>query len=183
MKNYRLFLLAAVSACAFTNVMAQTSQGEIPVRSASANAPTRNVQEATSETGTILKKDLRWTSKIPLNKTYGELTEAQKAEVRKMYETLPPDDEPPFPAEGIKPIFTAIKNAQRVLQARGALDLAVTVGPDGKAIKVDDFSNLRSTQMADLAQQVLLLTKYKPGLCSGSPCTMQYRFTQKLKGS
>jgi len=181
MKNYRNLLLAAISACAFSNVMAQTTV-ETPVRGPSANAPTRNVQESTFETGTILKKDLRWNSKIPLNKTYGELTDAQKAELHKMYESLPPGDEPPFPAEGIKPIFTAIKNAQRVLQARGSLDLAVTVGPDGKAIKVDDFSHLRSTQMADLAQQVLLLTKYKPGICSGTPCTMQYRFTQKLKG-
>jgi hypothetical protein len=181
MKNYRNFLLAAVSAFAFTNVMAQTTPSLSPERGSSA-APSRNVQESTSETGTILKKDLRWNSKIPLNKTYGQLTDAQKAELHKMYESLPPGDEPPFPAEGIKPIFTAIKNAQRVLQARGSLDMAVTVGPDGKAIKVDDFSHLRSTQMADLAQQVLLLTKYKPGMCSGTPCTMQYRFTQKLKG-
>jgi hypothetical protein len=183
MKIYSYLMLAAVSACLITSVSAQgTLPGEVPVRSSSANSPTRKFQEATSETGTILKKDLRWTSRIPLNKTYGQLTEAQKAELHKMYETLPAGDEPPFPAEGIKPIFNAIKNAQRVLQARGALDLAVTVGPDGKAIKVDDYSNLRSTQMADVAQQVLLLTRYKPGMCSGSPCTMQYRFTQKLKG-
>jgi hypothetical protein len=184
MKTFSYFLLAAAAAYLITpQVMAQgTLPGEVPVRSASANSPTRNFQEATTETGTILKKDIRWTSKIPLNKTYGQLTDVQKAELHKMYETLPAGDEPPFPAEGIKPIFNAIKNAQRVLQARGALDLAVTVGPDGKAIKVDDFSNLRSTQMADVAQQVLLLTRYKPAICSGSPCTMQYRFTQKLKG-
>ncbi|MEO8064557.1 MAG: hypothetical protein ABI821_17610 [Pseudomonadota bacterium] len=182
MKKSRFLLLIAVSASVFSGAWAQ-QPGEMPgIRSSSAQSPTRNVQEATSETGTILKKDLRWNSKIPLNKTYGELNEAQKAELFKMYESLPPGDEPPFPAEGIKPIFTAIKNAQRVLQARGALDMAVTVGPDGKATKVDDFSNLRSTQMAEVAQQVLLLTKYKPGMCNGSPCTMQYRFQQKLKG-
>ncbi|MEJ0085046.1 MAG: hypothetical protein WDO72_05165 [Pseudomonadota bacterium] len=182
MKTYRHWLLISISALAFSTAWAQ-STGEIPgIRSATSQSPTRNVQEATSETGTILKKDIRWTSKIPLNKTYGELTEAQKEELHKMYESLPPGDEPPFPINGIKPIFTAIKNAQRTLQARGALDLAVTVGPDGKAIKVDDFSNLRSTQMAELAQQVLLLTTYKPGVCSGQPCTMQFRFTQKLRG-
>lgn len=184
MKTYHYCLLVSIASIAFSNTPAQAqAQGEMPgIRSASSQSPTRNVQEATSETGTILKKDIRWTSKIPLNKTYGQLTEAQKAELNKMYESLPPGDEPPFPAEGIKPIFNAIKNAQRVLQARGALDLAVTVGPDGKATKVDDFSHLRSTQMAELAQQVLLLTKYKPGMCSGTPCTMQFRFVQKLRG-
>ena len=180
MKTLRSLQLAAVSAILFTNVWAQ-NPGEFPIRT-NPNTPTRNVQEATSQTGTILRKDLRWTSKIPLNKTYGELTAEQKAELHKMYETLPPGDEPPFPAEGIKPIFNAIKKAQRVLQARGALDLAVTVGPDGKATKIDDYSNLHSAQMADVAQQVLMLTKYKPAMCSGTPCTMQYRFQQKLKG-
>ena len=182
MKNYQFLLLAAVSLCAFSNVRAQTLPGDTSRSLARPPLATRNVQEATSSTGTILPKSIRWNSNIPLNKTYGELTEAQKAELHSAYESLKPGDEPPFPAKGIKPIFNAIKNAQRTLQARGALDLAVTVGPDGKAIKVDDFSHLHSAQMADLAQQVLLLTTYKPAICSGAPCTMQFRFTQKLSG-
>jgi hypothetical protein len=34
--------------------------------------------------------------------------------------------------------------------------------------------------MTEITQQVLLLTPYKPAICSGQPCTMQFRFTQKL---
>jgi hypothetical protein len=180
MKTCRYCLLISIASLACSNAWAQAPG--VPSIGSSSQSQSRNIQEASSETGTILKRDLRWTSKIPLNKTYGELTEPQKAELHKMYESLPPGDEPPFPINGIKPIFTAIKNAQRTLQARGSLDLAVTVGPDGKAIKVDDFSNLRSNQMSELAQQVLLLTKYKPAVCGGQPCTMQFRFTQKLRG-
>jgi len=166
MNTYRSCLLAAVSAFAFTSAQAQSSPNWSP---------------ATGSTGTILKQEIRWTSKVPLNKTYAELTPEQKAELHKAYETLAPGDEPPFPAEGIKPIFTAIKNAQRVLQARGQLDMKVTVGPDGKAIKVDSVGSVKAGQMTDLAQQVLMQTKYKPAMCHGEPCTMQYRFTQMLK--
>jgi hypothetical protein len=172
--------LIALSSFAVSTVQAQTPDSPA-VRSSPGHEP-RKYSDSTSETGTILKQNIRWTSKIPLNKTYGEFNDAQKAELRAMYKDMPEGDEPPFPAEGIRPIFNAIKNAQRTLQARGSLDLAVTVGPDGTATKVDDFSSLKSPQMSELAQQVLLLTKYKPAVCSGQPCTMQYRFQQKLKG-
>lgn len=165
MNTYRSCLLAAVSAIALHSVQAQQP----------------NWSPATGSTGTILKQDIRWNSKVPLNKTYEQLTEDQKTELFKMYDTLAPGDEPPFPAEGIKPIFSAIKNAQRVLQARGQLDMKVTVGPDGKAIKVDDVGSVNAGQMTRLATQVLMETKYKPALCHGEPCTMQYRFTQMLK--
>jgi len=35
--------------------------------------------------------------------------------------------------------------------------------------------------MTEITQQILLLTKFKPGICGGQPCTMQFRFTQKLR--
>ena len=37
-------------------------------------------------------------------------------------------------------------------------------------------------QMTELAQQVLLLTKYKPAKCNGNPCMMVFPFRLKLKG-
>ena len=178
MNTYKLCLVVAVTVFAIHNSQAQVR--ETAPSSATAVAPTRYYNESTQSTGTILKKDIRWESKIPLNKTYGELTPEQKAELHKMYETLKPGDEPPFPAEGIKPIFSAVKKAQRVLKARGQLDMKVTVGPDGKAIKVEDFGTVRTGQMTEITQQVLLLTPYKPAICNGQPCTMQFRFTQKL---
>lgn len=178
MKTTTILLISAISTLALTNAWAQTR--ETAPMSSTATAPTRNFNAATQTTGTILKKDIRWESKIPLNKTYGELTPEQKADLHKMYESLPAGDEPPFPEAGIKPIFNAIRKAQRVLQSRGTLDMSVTVGPDGKATKVENYSSVRAGQMTDHAQEVLLLTKYKPAVCHGQPCTMQFRFTQKL---
>ena len=181
MKPCKYCLLLAVSACVFSNARAQAPIPETAPRSATALGSTRNITESSQDTGTIIKKDIRWDSKIPLDKTYGELTPEQKTELHAMYEKLAPGDEPPFPADGIKPIFSAIKKAQRILQARGELNMAVTVGPDGKATQVEDLGGVYNIQMTEIAQQALLLTKYKPAVCNGSPCTMKFKFTQKLK--
>jgi len=179
MKLHEYCLIVAASVGLFTNAQAQR---ETAASSATATAPTRNFAEPTQSTGSIIKKDIKWKSKIPLNKTYGELSEAQKTALHSMYETLEPGDEPPFPEKGIKPIFSQVRYAQRVLQARGELNMVVTVGPDGKAIKVEDFGTVRNKQMTDTTQQVLLLTTYKPGICKGAPCTRQFKFVQQLKG-
>src|SRR5436853_287091 len=102
---------AVVSIIAIHEAQAQVR--DTAPSSGNAVAPTRYYNSATSATGSILKKDIRWDSPIPLNKTYGELTDEQKAALHKMYEKLGPNDEPPFPAEGMKPIFNAVKKAQR----------------------------------------------------------------------
>jgi hypothetical protein len=171
MKTFKVCLFVAVSAGTFTIAQA-TSPDHVPVQVA---------QQSSMSTGTILKKDIRWESKIPLNKPYSELTPEQKEALHAMYPSLRPGDEPPFPEKGIKPIFNTVKNAQHVLQARGELDMVVTVDPDGKAVKVENLGNVQNPRMLEATQQALLQTKYKPGLCSGTPCTMQFRFQQKLK--
>src|SRR3990170_3274502 len=156
MKTDKLCLLIAVSSCAFTTAQAQLAgveHGGLP------DAPTRLTNSSTSETGSILKRELRWKSKIPLNKTYDQFTPEQKAEFRALYAALPEGDEPPFPVQGLKPLFNAIKQGQNVLQARGELNLAVTVGPDGKALKVEDFGGVggvNAHEMTNYVQSVFL---------------------------
>ena len=170
MKNHGNFLILAAAAFVFTNASAQSARD--PAFTA-----------ATQSTGTILKQGggLRWNSKIPLNKTYGQLSAGQKAHLHAMYESLAPGDEPPFPEEGIKPIFVAVRDAQATYKAHGELNMAVTVGPDGRAIKVEDLGSVDDAHMTEVAQKALLSTKYKPAVCNGTPCTMEFRFTQKLK--
>jgi hypothetical protein len=170
MNSYRYSLIIAASAFAFTLASAQSRDTPFT--------------PSTQSTGTILKPGggLRWTSKIPLNKTYGQLSAGQKAQLHAMYESLAPGDEPPFPEDGIKPIFVAVRDAQATYKARGELNMSVTVGPDGRAIKVEDFGSVDDVHMTEVTQKALLSTRYKPAMCSGTPCTMQFRFTQKLKG-
>jgi hypothetical protein len=138
-------------------------------------------QGSTSDTGTILRQDLKWSSKIPVDKTWEQFTPEERAELRSMYSSLKPEDEPPYPLEGMKPIFSALKKAQHILKARGELNMVVTVGADGKAARVEDLGGVHDAQMTELTQQVLLLTRYKPGTCNGTPCAMPFPFRLRLK--
>ncbi|MEO8064556.1 MAG: hypothetical protein ABI821_17605 [Pseudomonadota bacterium] len=179
MKTYKLMLLIAVSAGALGTAHAQTASNEHGIP----DAPTRQTVESTSSTGSIIKKDLRWKSKIPLNKTYDQLTPEEKAELNSMYEKLADGDEPPFPAKGMKPIFNAIKKGQSVLRARGELNFGVTVGPDGVASKVDDFGGVggpNAYEMSQYVASILVKAQYKPAVCQGKPCSMQFPFRLKL---
>lgn len=177
MNIVRTCFVLAFSTIAFSNAHAQSQ-----------SAPTRYSNHATSSTGTILHKgpkipDIKWNSDIPLNRTYGKLTPGQRAQLHAMYESLAPGDEPPFPEKGLKSIFTAVKLAQRKQQATGELNMAVTVGPDGVPTKAENLAHVSKATMTEVAAQALMSTKYKPALCQGTPCTMQFRFQQKLKSA
>jgi hypothetical protein len=130
----------------------------------------------------LLRKGLTWDSKIPLSKTYAEFTPNEKADFLALYEAMGPGDEPPFPIEGIKPIFSAVKKAQFKIKARGELNFAVSVGADGKATKVEDYGSSNKPEMTQLAGSILLMTKFKPAVCGGKPCAMQFPFRLRLTG-
>ena len=180
MKTSRLLLLVAVSAFACGAAQAQmlgkTEHG-IP------DGPTLLTNIPTTSTGSMLKKRLRWTSPIPLNATYEQLTPEQKAEFRSLYQSIPDGDEPPYPIMGMKPVFKAIQQGQDIMQARGELDFEVTVGPDGKATYVSSHQDLggpNAREMSNYVASVFMFAKFKPGVCSGQPCTMQFPFKLKL---
>lgn len=179
MNTHKLCLLVVVVACTVTIARAQTAKNEHGIP----DAPTRLTNSATTSTGTMLKRELRWRSNIPLNKTYDQLTPEQKAEFRSLYAAIGENDEPPFPVQGIKPIFNNIKKGQNVMQARGELNLAVTVGADGNAIKVQDLGGVggvNAREMTQYVQSVFMMAKFKPALCQGTPCTMEFPFKLKL---
>jgi hypothetical protein len=181
-------LLTCGCACAMAQVgISQTSpvgtnpNGPGPMPN---SGPVRLTNEATSTTGTIIRRDLAWSSKIPLDKTYAELAAEEKAEFHSMYEALAPGDEPPFPAEGMRPVFNSIKKGQQIVRARGQLNLVVTVGPDGKALEVADMGGVggaNALEMARFAGSVLLMTKFKPAVCGGNPCKSQFPFILDLR--
>jgi hypothetical protein len=178
MKTYKIGLLLSMSACALTAAHAQT----MLIPGSSNNATQQILHESTSDTGSLLKKGLKWDSKIPLSKTYPEFSPEEKADFLTLYESMGPGDEPPFPIEGIKPIFNEVKKAQYRIKARGELNFAVSVGPDGKATKVEDYGSSTKPEMTELAGSVLLMTKFKPAVCGGKPCAMQFPFRLRLTG-
>jgi hypothetical protein len=148
------------------------------------NGPVRLMNEASSTTGTIIRRDLKWSSKIPLDKTYAELTPEEKAELHALYESMPPGDEPPFPIDGMRPVFNNLKKGQQIVRSRGKLNLVVTVSPEGKALEVADLGGtggVNAMEMTRFASTVLLMTKFKPAVCAGNPCKSQFPLMLDLK--
>jgi hypothetical protein len=181
MKISTVLLCVAASSIA-GGAMAQTNLPSRPEHGIP-DAPTLLTNVKTTSTGSMLKRRLRWKSTIPLNKTYEELTPEQKAEFHSLYVSIPEGNEPPYPVRGLSPVFKAIQQGQDIMQARGELDYSVTVDPDGKATYVESHSELggvNAREMSNYVASVFMMAKYKPAVCQGKPCTMQFPFKLKL---
>ena len=148
--------------------------------SASAQAPEYRQKEAQPRTGTLLIRDAPTRSEVALNRTYDELTPEDKAIVHGWYEYIAPGDEPPFPIDGLGPIYKAIDRGRNIAPGQGDLYLAVTVGPDGKAKEVQVLKS-PGKDISEFVASILLLTKYKPALCDGQKCQMQFPLYVTLK--
>jgi hypothetical protein len=149
--------------------------------SAQEAAPQLSLTDGAQRTGSIMRKEVAWSTELPLNRTYAQLTPDQKAHFHSMYVLIAPGDEPPFPERGLKSVVNAIYKAQEMLLAHGQLRFIVTVGADGKGKKVEAFGDCDRPDMTQFTSQVLLLTKYKPAVCGGVACVMEFPFNLQLK--
>ncbi len=132
------------------------------------------MKEEDARTGTLLKRDNARLS-LPPEKTYAELSGTDKARLRDMYENMGPDDEPPFPARGYRSLMRAMSTVQEKLQVAGTVDMGVIVGPDGRASEIKVYGS-SDPQLTTVIANVLVLEKYKPALCRGTPCTQEFPF-------
>ena len=112
---------------------------------------------------------------VPVDKTYAELTEEEKQRVKSVYEPMAEGDEPPYPLHGLRTIVEASAKLQSALRVSGALTLAVTVSAAGEPIAVAVLKS-PDEEMTKRMAAVLMLEKYKPAVCKGIPCQMQYPF-------
>jgi hypothetical protein len=133
------------------------------------------IEEERPHTGSFVRRTLARTFKIPINRRYDELTRAEKAILSQDYEFASPDDEPPFPAEGLRPILVAINKAVEKIDVIGELVMVVDVGADGEAKSVRAVRS-PNPEMAKFVAGLFYITKFKPAVCEGKPCAMQYPF-------
>jgi hypothetical protein len=135
-------------------------------------APSFSIKEREPRTGTNIRQTVV-AFNLPLDKSYQQLTFEQQAIVRDNYVTMHPLDEPPFPADGLGPFFTVLQKGATKLQAEGDLVLHVAVGIDGRptAAKV---VKAPSQEFGEFAASAALLTGFKPALCKGHPCAMEF---------
>jgi hypothetical protein len=110
---------------------------------------------------------------IPINLTYEQLSPSDRIKVHNNYEAIAPGDEPPFPAGGLVAILDPLRKAQQKLLVTEELSLVAVIDSTGKAIEVSAYGS-QDSAMAKTAAHLLLLTPFKPAVCSGQPCQMQF---------
>ena len=123
--------------------------------------------------GSRIRRDAVGPVSIPVNRTYSELTQNEQSIIRSWYENLAPDDEPPYPKEGTKPVHQMMQKIQAALLVEGKLYLIATVEPNGEVSGVQAIGS-PSPELTKLAATALVLTKFKPALCKGQPCRMEF---------
>jgi hypothetical protein len=140
--------------------------------------PQYSIPEEQPETGTHIRLDQVRSTQLPFNLTYQQLTPEQRGIVNSWYEQVPPGDEPPYPLEGMGSIFNWLRKGQDRLLASGKLYVVATVEPEGKVSTVKAFavtgSHSPSPEMTKFVSEILLLTKFKPAVCGGRPCRMDF---------
>jgi hypothetical protein len=112
-------------------------------------------------------------SEIPFDKSYGQLTAAQQNRFKTFYVALGDGDEPPFPLNGLGALYRPVTQGQQKLLVSGEFRADAEIDKDGNLVAV---AVLRSPneEVTKFMANILLLTKFKPALCQGQPCSMGF---------
>lgn len=138
-----------------------------------ADLPRKQFELRVEETGTRFGRAAMTSSGLPLNRRYADLDDNEKALVRANYEGMPEADEPPFPADGLLTVFTTLHIGAERGFPKGKLAIVVDVDSNGKVQHAQTFGKV-DAEFARFAASVLARTPFKPAVCSGKPCAMQY---------
>jgi len=142
--------------------------------------PQYGIKDPSPPLGSNIRRNITEGSHVPINKTYSELSPEEREAVHRYYEKIETGDEPPFPAEGLQPIHSAVAKAQQKLLVTGQLVLIASVGPNGNVTEVKAIGR-PSPEMVQAAGSIVALSKFKPALCKGQPCNMDFPFVFDFK--
>ena len=125
--------------------------------------------------GSHIPRRAVWSSDIPINRRYAELTPEEQAIVKSKYESMGPGDEPPYPIDGLVRVFEAVRSVQGKLYPEGKVSMFIEVDAQGQAVSASVMTS-PDPKLTQALASILMLTKYKPALCAGVPCQMGYPF-------
>lgn len=140
---------------------------------AAADLPRKQFDIRVQETGTRFGRAAMTSQGLPLNRRYAELDAKEKSLVRANYEGMPEADEPPFPDEGLLPVMTTLHTGAEQGFPKGRMVVVVDVDSSGKVQHAQAFGKV-DADFARFAASVLARTPFKPAVCAGKPCAMQY---------
>jgi hypothetical protein len=135
--------------------------------------PNYSLKDDVPDTGSSFRRNVVGGAIVPLDKRYSELSAEEKAILKSQYDGIGPNDEPPFPVDGLLPIYRLVADGQRRLQVTGSMVLSVDVDSGGDATSVSAPKSA-DPDMVSLVASILIKQKYKPGTCNGIPCNMQF---------
>lgn len=116
----------------------------------------------------------------PLDRAYNRFTEQEKQAFKDLYQPMQPGDEPPFPEQGLQPVIKKLSYAISRMKVEGEVTLHITVNAEGEATQFQIYQ-ASSQQAAELVAHVFSQTKFKPAICDGKPCQMDFPFYTNLK--
>jgi hypothetical protein len=139
-------------------------------------------------TGTSLGYTRKIKGPTPFDKTYAELTPAQQNRLRSEYTDLGPNDEPPFPRDGLGDFASRLFRLRDRLRGKG-IDvlgdflIVAGVSPEGTINNVTFYEAPSNAALRNLVVKVLLELPFKPGMRDGKPEQMDYLIEFKLAAS
>ncbi|MFM9436981.1 hypothetical protein ACFDR9_004068 [Janthinobacterium sp. CG_23.3] len=136
------------------------------------------LRDGEARTGPYIRRDAAAGGVAP-KRRYADLSVEGKRARRAAYHGMAADDEPPFPANGMARLQNSIRAAQRRLPERGPLRMVVRVDSRGDASAVEILRS-PGDKTSKLAATVLMAEKYKPGLCRGVPCAMEFAYSAEF---
>jgi hypothetical protein len=147
------------------------------------NPPIYALREAYASTGSNIRVQATPKYIVPINRRYEELTSEDKIKLRRIFPNLHVNEEPPFPADGMMKLFEVIRKTREHIKHTGDFHMSVLVDEKGNAELVHIYSS-PSNEMTEIMTQALVLIKYKPAVCEGQSCKMEFplklNFTQAL---
>lgn len=126
------------------------------------------------------KRGMIMSGAIPYDRNYEQLSPEQKAAVRAEYDSVGPKDEPPYPKYGLADVADAVSRMSVRDPIEGEVVLTVRVDERGDAKSVSIYKT-PDARLSNLVALMVTRSKFKPGLCEGRPCAMDYVFRYYFK--
>lgn len=124
--------------------------------------------------------ETKLSSPVTMDKSYSELSDEERATVRRAYKGLAANDVPPYPVKGTRKILAPILKAFARINKEGKITAIAVVDKYGDAKKVSIYETVHPS-ISKVMAAALMDTKYTPGTCNGEPCTSEFLFTFSLK--
>ena len=139
-----------------------------------------NIKQDEASTGSNIPRRVIEGVAIPMNRSWAQLTAEQQALWKSQYEAIAATDEPPFPIDSLGALNRSLTQSLGGQFEAGKLDLNVRVDAEGNATAVSVYAT-PTPDVARNAARVLMASKFKPAVCSGQPCAMDFPFKANLR--